>query len=179
MRSSLAFVATLTLATSAFAQTAPTVPPTPKEEFDSIDSILKAVYGVISGPAGQKRDWDRMRSLFQPEARMISVGKTRTGAVGKRAMTVEEYIKASGPFLEERGFFEKEVARRVELYGNIAHVFSTYESRQKADDAKPFMRGINSFQLWNDGKRWWVTTIFWQSEDPTTPIPEKYLKNGN
>ncbi|MEZ0326803.1 MAG: hypothetical protein ACAH95_12950 [Fimbriimonas sp.] len=149
----------------------------PKEEFDSVDSIVKALYGVISGPAGQKRDWDRMRSLFQPEARMIAVGKNREGVVRKQVLTVEDYIKGSGPFLEERGFFEKEVARRVEQYGNIAHVFSTYESRMKAEDPKPFMRGINSFQLWNDGKRWWVVTVFWQQEDPTTPLPDKYLKD--
>lgn len=165
---SLALLGALTFAVPTHAQT----------EFDSVDSIMKAVYGVISGPAGQKRDWDRMRTLFQPEARMIAVGKTPAGEVRKRVLTVDDYIRLSGPMLEERGFFEKEVARRVEQYGNIAHVFSTYESRQKADDAKPFMRGINSFQLWNDGKRWWVVTIYWQSEDGTTPIPEKYLKNG-
>jgi hypothetical protein len=166
-----AFLAQLALVLTSAQQTPP------KEEFDSVDSIIKAVYGVISGPAGQKRDWERMRSLFQPEARMIAVGKTPAGEVRKRVLTIEEYIKQSGPFLEERGFFEKEVARRVEQYGNIAHVFSTYESRQKADDAKPFMRGINSFQLWNDGKRWWVITILWHTEDPSTPIPAKYLKD--
>ena len=108
---------------------------------------------------------------------MIAVGKNREGVVRKQVLTVEDYIKGSGPFLEERGFFEKEVARRVEQYGNIAHVFSTYESRMKAEDPKPFMRGINSFQLWNDGKRWWVVTVFWQQEDPTTPLPDKYLKD--
>lgn len=164
---------------AAFALPLPTVAQTaPKAEFESVDAIVKALYGVISGPAGQKRDWDRMRSLFQPEARMISVGKTPAGAVRKRAITVEEYIKLNAPFLEERGFFEREVARRVEQYGNIAHVFSMYESRFKAEDPKPFACGINSFQLWNDGTRWWVMTILWQVEDPTTPIPEKYLKNG-
>lgn len=172
MRSALTLLGALSLALPAFSQSAP------KEEFDSVDSILKAVYGVISGPAGQKRDWDRMKSLFQPEARMIAVGKTPAGEVRKRVYSVDDYIRLSGPILEERGFFEKEVSRRVEQYGNIAHVFSTYESRQKADDAKPFMRGINSFQLWNDGKRWWVISIYWQSEDPTTPVPDKYLKNG-
>jgi hypothetical protein len=55
------------------------------------------------------------------------------------------------------------------------HVFSTYEARQKADDPKPFMRGINSIQLFNDGKRWWVVSILWQSESPDNPLPEKYL----
>ena len=171
MSLSLTFLAALALQTSA-------TPGVAKEEFESLDSIVKAVYGVISGPAGQKRDWERMRSLFQPEARMISVGKTPAGVVRKRVSTVDEYIKLNAPFLEERGFFEKEIARRAEQYGNIAHVFSTYEARGKAEDEKPFMRGINSFQLWNDGKRWWVTTIYWQSEDPTTPLPEKYLKDG-
>jgi len=172
MRRASTLLLTLGLASVAVAQA------TPKEEFDTVDSIVKAVYDVISGPAGQKRDWDRMRSLFQPEARMIAVGKTRTGELRKRPMTVEEYIKQNGSFLEERGFFEREVSRKVEQYGSIAHVFSTYETRQKVEDPKPFMRGINSFQLWNDGKRWWVMNIFWQSEDPTTPIPEQYLKPG-
>jgi hypothetical protein len=83
---------------------------------------------------------------------------------------------ASGKYLEENGFFEKEVARRVESFGNIAHVFSTYESRHKADDAQPFARGINSIQLMNDGKRWWIVTVFWQGEDKSNPLPDKYLK---
>ena len=147
-------------------------------ELAELDSTVKAVYDVISGPAGQKRDWDRMRSLFQPEARMIAVGKNAKGEVRKSVLTVEDYIKQSGPILEERGFFEKEVHRKLERYGNIAHVFSTYEARTKADDPAPFMRGINSFQLWNDGKRWWVVTIYWQSEDPSTPIPPGYLPGG-
>jgi hypothetical protein len=72
-------------------------------------------------------------------------------------------------------FFEKEVARRTESFGNIAHVFSTYESRRKSDDAKPFARGINSIQLMNDGKRWWIVTVFWQGEGPGNPLPEKHL----
>ena len=164
------FLATLALLftfTLSFAQTPA------KEEFATVDSIIKAVYDVISGPAGQKRDWDRMRSLFQPEARMIAVGKTRTGEIRKRSMTVEEYIKANAEFLEKEGFFEREASRKTEQFGNIAHAFSTYETRHKAEDEKPFMRGINSFQLWNDGKRWWVITILWQAEDPTNPLPAK------
>jgi hypothetical protein len=148
------------------------------EDVASVDAIMKAVYDVISGPAGQKRDWDRMRSLFIPEARMIAVGRRPDGESRMRAMSVEDYIKTSGPLLEERGFFEKEIARRTEQFGNIVHAFSTYEARQKEGDEKPFMRGINSFQLWNDGKRWWVVTIYWQAEDPSNPIPEKYMKSS-
>jgi hypothetical protein len=143
----------------------------------SMDAIIAAVYDVISGPAGKKRDWDRMRSLFTPGARLIPTGPRPGGGWGSRALTVEEYISRASGFLEKEGFFEREVARRTESFGNIAHVFSTYESRHAAGDAQPFQRGINSIQLMNDGTRWWVVTIFWQGEDKQNPLPAKYLKS--
>jgi hypothetical protein len=157
----------------------------------SIDSIIAALYDVISGPAGKKRDWDRFRTLFFPGARLIPTGPRRAPGTkpdapltGKeeyasRALTPEDYITRSSSFLEERGFFEREVARRTELYGHIAHAFSTYESRNKADDAKPFQRGINSIQLMNDGKRWWVVSVFWEGETERTALPEKYLRGNS
>ena len=140
-----------------------------------MDAIVAALYDVISGPAGQKRNWDRFRSLFVPGARLIPTGRRQTGEVLSRVRTPEEYIQGSSPLLEQNGFFEKEISRRTEKFGNIAHLFSTYESRHKADDAKPFARGINSIQLMNDGKRWWVVTVFWDSERPDNPLPARYL----
>src|SRR2546423_153887 len=71
------------------------------------------------------------------------------------------------------------LAARAEQFGNIAHIFSTYESRHAKDDAQPFQRGINSIQLMNDGKRWWIVTIFWQGEDEKNPLPSKYLTGKN
>lgn len=150
----------------------------PSKDAVSMDSIVAALYDVISGPAGQKRDWDRMRSLFIPGARLIPTAKQPGGNYATRVMDVEGYISASGPGLERNGFFEKEVARRVERFGKIAHVFSTYESRRHADDPQPFARGINSIQLMNDRNRWWVVTVFWQAERPENPIPAKYLPNS-
>ena len=144
----------------------------------SIDAIMRAVYEVISGDAGQKRDWDRFRSLFHKDARMIPSGKNpTTGVVGARALSPEDYVKRNEPFFEKEGFHEREIARRTDVYGNIAQVFSTYAAYKKADDKQPFMRGINSFQLLNDGKRWWVMTIYWQAETPENPIPKEYLKS--
>lgn len=168
-----------TAAPTAQASPIPTTPIARPADVASIDSIVAALYDVISGPAGQKRDWDRMRSLFVPGARLIPTGRRPTGEVVSRARTVEEYIVGSSPFLEKEGFFEREIARRTESFGNIAHVFSTYDSKHKVVDPKPFARGINSIQLMNDGKRWWIVTIFWQNEDEKTPLPEKYLSNGN
>ena len=158
------------------ATTTPTPPPASPSDVASIDSIIAAVYDVISGPAGKKRDWNRMRSLFMPGARLIPTGQRQDGSFVSRVMTVEDYVVRNSPFLEKEGFFETEIARRTEAYGQIAHVFSTYESRHKSDDAKPFARGINSFQLMNDGQRWWVVTIFWQGETEKAPLPDKYLK---
>ncbi|MBA2238959.1 MAG: nuclear transport factor 2 family protein [Lysobacter sp.] len=173
----LAIIFCLAAFQSAMAQTTNEVKEANAADVSSIDAIMKAVYDVISGDAGQKRDWDRFRSLFHKDARMIPSGKNKDGVVGARVLTTEDYITRSSPFMEKEGFFEKEIARRVDTYGNIAQVFSTYQSFHKADDKKPFARGINSFQLLNDGKRWWVITIYWQGETPELPIPKEYLKS--
>lgn len=187
---SCAFALTIGLFMTVNGQT-PTPTPTPQnpppattpaadpKDVATMDSIVASVYDVISGPAGQKRNWDRFRSLFAPGARLIPTGRRQTGEVGSRVLTPEEYITRSSPLLEQNGFFEREVSRRMERFGNIAHIFSTYESRHKADDEKPFARGINSIQLMNDGKRWWIVTIFWQAEDDKNPLPAEYLRSRN
>jgi hypothetical protein len=141
----------------------------------SPDRILAALYEVISGPAGQARDWDRFRSLCLPGARLVPTGpKKEGGGFFARTMTPDEYVSRATPFFEKEGFYEKEAARRVERYGNIMQVFSTYESRHDPKEA-PFARGINSFQLFFDGTRWWVVTVFWQAETAENPIPKEFL----
>lgn len=140
----------------------------------SIESTVAAVYDTISGPAGQKRDWNRFRSLFVAGARMMPIGPRGQGVFATRMLTVEDYVSRTEPLFEKESFFESEVARRVEQWGHMAHVFSTYESRHGKGE-KPFARGINSFQLMNDGQRWWVVSILWEGERPDQPLPEKYL----
>jgi hypothetical protein len=161
------------------AQTTPpaaTAPQANPADVSSIDAILTALYDVISGPAGQPRNWDRFRSLFIPQGgRLIPTGQAADGTVRHRVITPEEYAAQSGPGLEKNGFFEREIARTTETFGNVTHAFSSYESKRTAQDEKPFSRGINSIQLLNDGKRWYVVTIFWDSERPNNPIPAKYL----
>ena len=168
-------IVAVSMAINAMSQTAKEANPA---DVSSLDAIMKAVYDVISGDAGKARDWDRFRTLFHKDAKLIPSGKNpQTGVVGARFMTPEDYVTRSGPFLEKEGFHERELARHVDIYGNIAQVFSTYHAFKKADDKEPFMRGINSFQLLNDGKRWWVVNIYWQAETPDNPIPKQYLKS--
>jgi hypothetical protein len=147
-------------------------------DVESVDAIVAAVYDVISGPAGEARDWDRWRSLFIPEARLIAVGRAPEGASQYRVMTPEDYVQSSGSFLEQNGFFEQEIGRTQEEFGPVVHLFSAYQSKRTLEDEEPFARGINSFQLLHDGARWWVVTIYWTSERPDLPIPAKYLSGG-
>lgn len=148
-------------------------------DVDSIDAIISASYQTISGSAGEKRDWARLRSLFAPGARLIPLNKqpgVRTpDGPAPESLDVEGFIARVSDHFDKNGFFETEVARRTEQYDQIAHAFSSYESRYKADDPEPFMRGINSFQLFHDSRRWWILTIFWQQENLQNPIPDKYL----
>ncbi len=163
------------------ADTKPKVVDVPQEaaqinpaDVQNIDAIIKALYDVISGAPGP-RDWNRFQALFIPEAHLIFSGKRPDGTLVHKAMTPAEYQERSGAFFLKEGFFENAVHNRVDQFGTVAQVFSTYESRH-AKGEKPFTRGINSIQLLNDGKRWWVVSILWDSERPDNPIPEKYLK---
>jgi len=145
-------------------------------DVESIDAIITAAYDGISGPAGEKRNWDRERSLFYSGARLIPTAKPGANDdLAPQMLDVDGFIARVEPYFAEHGFFEKEIARRTEQFGHIAHVWSTYESRHTVDDSEPFMRGINSIQLLYDGNRWWIVTISWQQESTAHAIPEEYL----
>ncbi len=141
----------------------------------SLDSTLETLYGVISGEKGEARNWDLFNYLFKPNAKLIPSGKNKEGTYGLRYMSPQDYIDQSGNWLIENGFFEKEIHRTVNTFGNITQVFSTYESFRSEKDEVPFMRGINSIQLLNDGNRWWIVNIYWTQESEENPIPTEYL----
>jgi hypothetical protein len=157
----------------------PATPPAAPADVESVDAILAAVYDAISGPAGEPRDWDRFRSLFTPGARLIPTFGPSAEGYGRGVWSPDEYIERAGTSLERNGFFEQEIHRVEERYGPVVHAFSTYESRRTAADPVPFQRGVNSFQLFWDGSRWWVASIFWYGETETHPIPERYLPGAS
>jgi hypothetical protein len=157
------------------------IPSADPADVASIDAIIAAAYDSISGPANEKRDWNRVRSLFIAGARLIPTAKNAGDVslgreISPQVLDIDGYIARVGNYLEKNGFFEREIARRTEQFGHIAHVWSTYESRHKTDDPEPFMRGINSIQLFYDESRWWIVSIYWQHEGTGHPIPEKYLE---
>jgi len=156
-------------------QSAPVTPVAKPADVSSPDAIIAALYDVISGPAGQERDWNRFRSLFAPGARLIPTRPQPDGGATARVLTPDDYANAAGAGLTKNCFFEREIHRTTDTYGNVMHVFSSYESRRTAADPQPFARGINSIQLLKDGNRWWVMTVFWDSEREGNRIPDKYL----
>ena len=141
----------------------------------TLDSTIKTLYAVISGEKGEARDWELFKYLFHPEAKLIPSGKNREGKVAARFMTSDDYVSTSGSYLVDNGFYEIELHRKVDTFGNISQVFSTYESYRSKSDKTPFMRGINSIQLLNDGNRWWIINIYWMQESKEYPIPKQYL----
>ena len=140
----------------------------------TLDSTIKTLYGVISGEKGEVRDWELFKFLFKPQAKLIPTGTNKQGIHVARYMTPQEYINTSGKWLVENGFFEKEVARSVHKFGNIAQVFTTYEAFKSDSDTKPFMTGINSVQMLYDNNRWWIVNIYWQQASKRNPIPEEF-----
>ena len=129
-------------------------------DVNSIEAIVRASYEVISGPAGQPRDWDRFRSLFVAGARLMPV--VSGGNPRVRILSPEDYIRRVEPIFVAEPFWERESSREVETIGRIAHVLSHYESLHDPNGT-PFERGTNSIQLFNDGDRWWIVSIMWNT----------------
>lgn len=165
MRFALAGALLLGLVPSAPAQSVAARP----DDVGTIDGIIKAFYDVISGPAGQPRQWQRDSTLYIPRVQFVAMSVEN----GKPVADVMDHgtfaAKYNGAFVN-RGFFERETKRVTKRFGNIAHVFSAYEYR--ATETGPVLgRGVNSIQLYWDGTRWWIASAIWDDERPDNPIP--------
>lgn len=141
----------------------------------SFDAIISALHETISGPAGEARDWDRFGSLFFPGARLIRTSIAPDRIPQASATNLRAYPEDTTGYFRLHSFHEVEIARRIESFGNVAHVLSTNEARHEPAAVKPFKRGINSIQLFNDGRRWWVISVPRDNEREDCPIPAEYL----
>jgi hypothetical protein len=165
MRRRLAVVMMFLACSTARAQS---LPPRP-EDVGTIDGIIKAFYDVISGPAGTPRQWQRDSTLYIPRVRFVAMD-VREGRPVAAVMDHAEFVGRYNAAFVDRGFFEREIHRVTKRFGNIAHVFSTYEYR--ATEKGPVQgRGVNSIQLFWDGARWWIASATWDDERPDNPIP--------
>jgi hypothetical protein len=144
------------------------------EDVSTLDGVVKAYYDVISGPPGRPREWARDRTLYLPGVRFVDLKESKDGAISARIATHQEYVDRTNADLVQKGFDEREIHRETHQYGSIANIFSTYESRLKPGGSV-IARGVNSLQLFHDGKRWWIVGATWQDESPKHPIPTQFL----
>jgi hypothetical protein len=146
-----------------------------KDNVSTLDGIMKAYYDVVTVKKGEKPSYERDSLLHWPGALVGSAGIGKNGKPVFHSMTLKRFHELSDPSLERDGFYEKEISRKVEHFGSIYHVWSTYESRN--EPGGPIIeRGINSIELYNDGTRFWILAWFFDGERKDNPIPEKYLR---
>lgn len=180
-RNCLALLLTLAVALPNLGSANPPMPPghptlpTDTAYVKSIDGVINALFESISGPRGQDRDWVKFRTLFSPDARLFPTRLVHEKSI-VGMMTPEQFVESESKYLKSAGYFEKPVNIKIEQFGHIAHVRSIYEARRRAEDEKPYTRGIYSIQLVETEGRWWILNMLWQPEDQLNPIPEEYLK---
>lgn len=131
-------------------------------DVSSVDAIIRALYESISGPAGAPRDWERFRGLHVKDARLVVVVCPAGETPRLRFLTVEDQIQRAAPIFEKEDFWEVEVDRQTHVFGQIAHVLSSYECR-RTPEGPPFTSQQKSLQLFNDNSRWWILSAVWHT----------------
>lgn len=132
------------------------------EDTSSPEAIVNAMYRLISGRAGEPRDWSRWLGLHATGARLIPIERADDGVVSPRVMAPEQFIASRSPFFARQSFFEYETSREERRFGSLAHVWSSYDASE--EPGGPIIRrGVNSIQLWNDGNRWWIVSVAWDA----------------
>lgn len=128
----------------------------------TLDAILHTFYETVSGLAGQPRDWDRFRSLFLPDGRLMPIISVSGGKSGIRLLSAEDFIHRVESIFAIEDFWERETSRQTETFGHLAHVLSFYDSL-RSPNGPPFERSVNSIELFNDGLRWWIVSVMWNT----------------
>ena len=145
------------------------------DELADVDRTIQSLYSVISGEKGVERDWAKFKELFVPDGTLSVALVSQSGLKGFRTIKPDDYVKSMTAYTSRNGFFEREISRKVEIYGGIAHVWSTYETRAAQTDAKPTNRGVNSIQLLKVDSKWKVMSLTYMSESSRYPLPDKSL----
>ena len=142
----------------------------------SVQNILDAYYDCISGPIGEKRDFNRFKNLFHPSVKFTFSywNKEETKASVMVFNNAEDFIKKLD-YLDKKGFYEYEISNKIDEFSAITQVFSTYTYRVEDKSTEP-KTGITSYQLFYDGERYWIMSMLWNIESKSYKIPKKYLK---
>jgi hypothetical protein len=151
------------------------------ENLSTVDGIIHSLYDVISGPVGEERDWTKFKDLFAENARMYTAVPDKDSGSALRCITPEEYAERNKTRLADIGFNEEELYRITNTFGAGTQILSTYELHFTNNDGEQeITKGINNIQLYFDGQRYYIVSIFWDANAKNIEVPERYLpKNKN
>jgi len=143
------------------------------QDVQSIENITQAYYDIISGPIGQKRDFERLRNLFHPQATFrYCFWSMKEKKAGLMEFDFEGYLEKLD-YLDEKGFYEEEISSEITTYGSLVNVISTYKFWMEDKTAEG--RGVTLYHYFYDGERYWIMSMFWQMESEAFPIPDAFL----
>lgn len=131
---------------------------------DDIQALINELYALISGPGDQPRDWDRQRELFLPGTRMIRTRVDADGPPEPEILRLEDYGENYHQLMGGRDFYEIEVENTIQIFGQIAQVFSVYEAFSDPEHRQRLKRGVNVIQLYKLGDAWKITAMAWDDE---------------
>ncbi|HEY9233412.1 MAG TPA: hypothetical protein VIP08_00115 [Phenylobacterium sp.] len=143
------------------------------QAFDPTDigAVVDAMYAMISGPAGP-RDWALQAEIFHPDARQMRTWLSEDLRPQIRIMGQADYQADVQSFFDVNAFYEVEIARKIDIFGAMAHVWSAYEAKTSPDDDTPERRGINSIQLFREADgRWRIISMIWDNERQGLTLP--------
>jgi len=134
-----------------------------------LDSVIRAMYEVVCYEKGGHPDWKRNDELFSPGARMVRINDGGVFEFQNQQEYRADFEKmiASGTL---PSFWEGEIWRETNLYGDMAHVLSGYETR-KSRDGEFMNRGVNSIQLFRRDGHWKISAMIWRREGRDVKIP--------
>ena len=142
-------------------------------EAQNIDPVISDLYESISFTETQDPEYETFKSLFADGAHLISVQDTNSYTI-----TPDEFEQGltqqreSGKLIS---FEEYEIHRETDRYGNILHVFSTYQTNLETPEGNDSARGINSIQMMKDVGEWKIVSIIWYEENEAHLLPDEYL----
>lgn len=144
----------------------------------ALKALVKELYALVSGPGDQARDWVREAELFMPRAHMIRTVVDEDGVARPETIAARDYPANFERKMGGRDFYEVEVHNVIEIFGNIAHVFSTYEAFEDEARTRFLKRGINSIQCYRVDGDWKIAGMVWDDEREGLTMPDRYRAPG-
>ena len=139
---------------------------------EPVRAAMGRYYELFCFKGGATPDPEELRDLFMPEGKVINSNPDLP-----RALNVEQFIdlqQAQATHRAATGFYEREQFQKIDLFGNVAHVLSTYAKLDRSH-TEPFALGVGSVQLIKVQERWLISVVAWYDQTAEVQVPERYL----